>query len=58
MNTKVICLLILLFLIFSSSMYSQEKFTLSGTVIVSKINETIIRVDVFLTELKKGTTTN
>lgn len=39
-------------------MYSQEKFTLSGTVIVSKINETIIRVDIFLTELKKGTTTN
>lgn len=38
--------------------FSQEKFTLSGTITDTKTNETIIGVNVFIPELKTGTTTN
>ncbi|MFV8341042.1 TonB-dependent receptor [Flavobacterium sp. XS2P39] len=58
MNTKVICYLTLLFLFFFSSMFSQEKITLSGTVSDAKSNETLIGVNVYFPELKTGTTTN
>lgn len=58
MYTKVIYLSTLLFLLFFSSMYSQEKFTISGTITDSKSNETLIGVNVYFPELKTGTTTN
>ncbi|RDI57666.1 TonB-dependent receptor [Flavobacterium glaciei] len=38
--------------------FSQEKFTLSGTVIDANSNETLIGVNVVLPELKTGVTTN
>ena len=37
---------------------AQEKFTLSGTVIDGNSNETLIGVNVVVTELKTGVTTN
>ena len=37
---------------------SKQKFTLSGTITDAKSNETIIGVNVYITELKTGTTTN
>ena len=36
----------------------KQKFTLSGTITDSKSNETVIGVNVYITELKTGTTTN
>ncbi|NHM06192.1 TonB-dependent receptor [Flavobacterium sp. CYK-4] len=38
--------------------FAQDKFTISGTVTDAKTNETIIGVNVFIPELKTGTTTN
>jgi hypothetical protein len=67
MNTKIIYLLTLTLLLFFSSMYSQDtsgsklakqKFTLSGTISDAKNNESIIGVNVYIPELKTGTTTN
>ena len=58
MNTKVIYFVTLTLLLFVSSMFSQEKCTLSGTVSDAKSNETIIGVNVYIPELKTGTTTN
>jgi hypothetical protein len=51
---------LLLFLIVVSSGFSQEqqKFTLSGTITDAKSNETLIGVNVYLPEIKAGTTTN
>lgn len=66
MNSKIIFLTTIL-LLFFSSMYSQDnkigslasqKFTLSGTITDAKSNETIIGVNVYIPELKTGTTTN
>lgn len=37
---------------------SQEKFTLSGTIIEEESNETLIGVNILFPELKTGTTTN
>lgn len=55
----------LLFLIVISSGFSQEisdsakqKFTLSGVVKDAKSNETLIGVNIFIPEIKAGTTTN
>lgn len=56
MNLKFLFALILIS--FFNSGFSQEKFTLSGTVIDSRNNETLIGVNVYIAELKKGTTTN
>ncbi|MFV8325239.1 TonB-dependent receptor [Flavobacterium sp. ZS1P14] len=58
MNAKIIYLLTLILLLFYSKMYTQEKFTLSGTVSDAKSNETMIGVNVYIPELKTGTTTN
>ncbi|SHM63059.1 TonB-dependent receptor, partial [Flavobacterium xinjiangense] len=58
MNTKLIYFVTLTLLLFVSSMFSQEKCTLSGTVSDAKSNETIIGVNVYIPELKTGTTTN
>ena len=58
MISKTICFYTFLFLLVFNSSFSQEKFTLSGTITDSKSNETLIGVNVFFPELKKGTTTN
>ncbi|OXB08759.1 collagen-binding protein [Flavobacterium plurextorum] len=53
---KISLLLILIFTTFAS--FSQEKFTLSGTIKDSKNNESLISVNVYIPTLKIGTTTN
>ena len=67
MNTKLIFFLTITMQLFVSNMYSQDKstedlvkqkFTLSGTISDAKSNETIIGVNVYIPELKTGTTTN
>lgn len=52
--------IVLLFLVFLSGLYSfsQEKFTLSGTVTDANSNETLIGVNVTIPELKTGIPTN
>ena len=55
MIKKIILLIILLTSIFS---FSQEKFTLSGTIADLKTKETLIGVNVFILETKTGITTN
>ncbi|WP_431244569.1 TonB-dependent receptor [Flavobacterium sp. P21] len=50
---------ILIFLVLTAfTSYSQEKFTLSGTIKDNKSNETLIAVNVYIPSLKIGTTTN
>jgi hypothetical protein len=49
---------LLFFLFFVSAAFSQEKFTLSGTITDLKNNETLIGVNVTIPELKTGVTTN
>ena len=50
---------LLLFLLLSAlPALAQDKFTLSGTVIDANSNETLIGVNVVVTELKTGVTTN
>jgi len=39
-------------------LFSQEKFTLSGTITEEKSNETLIGVNILIPELKTGTSTN
>ncbi len=57
MITKKISLfLIIIFTTFTS--FSQDKFTLSGTIKDSKNNETLIGVNIYIPALKIGTTTN
>ena len=66
MITKAFLYTSVLFLLFFNAVLAQEKnnesgkqkFTLSGTITESKSNETIIGVNVFIPELKTGTTTN
>ena len=50
--------LLFLFLLFSISLYSQEKFTISGTIYDNSNNETLIGVSIYIPELNSGTTTN
>jgi hypothetical protein len=47
-----------LFFLLSLSVYSQEKFTVSGTVYDNASNETLIGVSIYFPELNAGTTTN
>jgi hypothetical protein len=47
-----------LFLLLSLSAFSQEKYTVSGTVYDNSSNETLIGVSVYFPELNAGTTTN
>jgi hypothetical protein len=51
---------ILIFLLFITSFcsYSQEKFTLSGTISDANSNETLIGVNILIPELKTGIITN
>ncbi len=53
---KKILPFLLLFISFNS--FSQEKFTISGTIIDAKNNETLIGVNIFIKELNSFTTTN
>jgi hypothetical protein len=53
---KILSFLVVIFSFFSG--FSQEKFTLSGTIIDGNSNETLIGVNVVLPELKTGVTTN
>ncbi|QLC65669.1 TonB-dependent receptor [Flavobacterium sp. LPB0248] len=57
MITKKTCTFFLFILTIFTS-FAQEKFTLSGTIIDSKNNETLIGVNIFIPSLKIGTTTN
>ncbi len=50
--------LIFLFILGISTNYSQEKFTISGTISDAKNNETLIGVNVTFPDLKSGITTN
>jgi len=50
-------LFLTLFLI-NLSLFSQEKFTLSGTITEQKSNETLISVNILFPDLETGTTTN
>lgn len=58
MNFKNVLFLIVLSVFSVTTLFSQEKFTLSGTVSDQRNNETLIGVTVVITELKTGTTTN
>ena len=49
---------LLILLLFSLSIISQEKYTISGKVFDISNNETLIGVSIFFPELKTGTTTN
>ena len=55
-SKKISLLLCLFFCCFTAT--AQEKFTLSGTISDSNSNETLIGVNLFIPELKTGTTTN
>ena len=57
MNFKNV-LLIITFCLSSISGFSQEKFTISGTVVDSKSNETLIGVTIFVQETNSTVTTN
>lgn len=58
MKFKHLQYLSLLVLFFSSTAFSQQKFTLSGIVTDSKSNETLIGATLFIPELKTGAITN
>lgn len=57
MITKKICIFFIIILTTLTS-FSQEKFTLSGTITDFKNNETLIGVNIYIPALKIGTTTN
>lgn len=50
--------LLIVLLFFSSSIYSQQRYTISGTISEAASNETMIGVTIAITELRTGTTTN
>lgn len=55
-SAKKLCLFVCL--LFSFSLFSQEKYTVSGTVYDNASNETLIGVSIYIPELNSGTTTN
>ncbi len=54
---KSVLLFVLTFFVIHNC-FSQEKYTLSGTITDAKNNETLIGVNVFIPEIKSTTTTN
>jgi len=50
--------LLIFFLLCQFLTFSQEKFTLSGTITNSKTGETVVGAKIFVKELQKGTLTN
>ena len=51
-------LLFVVCFLFSLAVFSQEKFTISGTIYDQSSNETLIGVSIYLPDLNAGTTTN
>ena len=49
---------VLIALLISFSTFSQEKFTLSGSITDNKSNETMIGVNIYIPETKSSTNTN
>lgn len=49
---------IVVFLLITSSLFAQEKFTFSGTVLDNQSNETLIGVNIIVPEISSGTITN
>ena len=45
-------------LVSTATLFSQEKFTFSGTIVDQQTNETLIGVNIIFPELNVGTTTN
>ncbi len=56
MRHKILC--VMLFTAVSITCYSQEKFTLSGTISDVESNETLIGVNIYFAEANAGATTN
>lgn len=57
-NQKTNVTLLILFFILGNWVNAQDKVTLSGTIVNSQSNETLIGVNIFIPELQSGTTTN
>ena len=57
MNLKIRFLLFFCFFQFATT-FAQEKFTISGTISDANSNETLIGVNIYVPELKIGTSTN
>lgn len=55
---KKICFLILSLALFSTALYAQEKYTISGYVKEAETGEDLIGATVYLKETMQGTTTN
>ncbi|MEK6155127.1 TonB-dependent receptor [Flavobacteriaceae bacterium 3-367] len=51
-------LVLLAFLFFSLNLFSQQRYTLSGTITEAASNETLIGVSILVPELRTGVTTN
>ncbi len=56
--SKIRSVLFLVSLLFSLFSFSQQRFTISGTITEASSNETLIGVTVAIPELRTGTTTN
>lgn len=50
--------LLLLFILFSTLSFAQQKYTLSGTILEEATGESLIGVSIIIPELNTGTTTN
>lgn len=55
---RIISLCLILWVVLFSFAYAQEKFTLSGTITDSRTNETLIGVNIIISDLQTGTVTN
>ncbi|NNE31393.1 MAG: TonB-dependent receptor [Winogradskyella sp.] len=55
-KTLIVFLIVLIYPI--SQLFTQEKFTLSGTITDSNSNETLIGVNIIIPEIQSGTVTN
>ncbi len=58
MNRPFRPFLVVFFLLFSISLFSQKRFTISGTITEASSNETLIGVTLLFPELNTGVTTN
>lgn len=58
MFSKTLSFFTIAVFLFCFSAFSQQKFTLSGSITDAKNNETLIGVNVYIPQLKTGTTTN
>lgn len=57
-NQKTHVPLLILLLLIGSWAKAQDKVTISGTIVNSQNNETLIGVSIYIPELQSGTTTN